>query len=110
MTMPQDTELRLHDRCLCGALPEPLAGASSSKTGQLAALGWRIIPVPEFWPAGRMWNNGKGKGNPPTIDFRHPRDWLVIPPAASAVCAKKIEGRIRAIRWAFEQATAGGAA
>jgi hypothetical protein len=94
---------------LGGDLPEPMARKGRTKTAQLAAaLGWRILPVPQFWQAHQMWRNREGTdGNSAYIDFKHPREWLVIPPDDTGMPAQKIEGGSAAIRWAEKQATSG---
>lgn len=94
-------ELSLGGRASRGQAETPTKG---SKTAQLIALGWRILPIPEFRAAGHMWHDDKGNGNPAIVDFAHPREWLVIPPDDMDLRAQKVNGRICAIRWAWKQA------
>lgn len=106
-----ETEMRLAELLLGGHLPQPLASkAKGTKTAQLLALGWRVLPIPNFWRACSLMHDGKGNGNAPFIDFEFPHEWLVIPPDDADMPARKIKGRICALRWAYEQATAGRAA
>lgn len=94
---------RLQSAMLGGGGPKEVAG-KNSKTAKLANLGWRILPVPDFWPARQLFDDGKGGGNPAFICFRSPRDWLVIPPDASAFPARKFLGQRAAIQWAWQLA------
>ena len=70
-------------------------------------LGWRILPIPFFWPAKAFWHDpNTGQGNAPCICFAHPREWAVIPPEGHPEPARVIQGRVRAVRWALAQANA----
>jgi hypothetical protein len=100
--MERGLALRIQERALGGAVPEQVT--RRTKTAQLAALGWRLVPIPEFWAAKEAWRDGQGNGNAAFVDFRNCHDWLVISPDDSGLMATKIEGRVRAIRWAYEQA------
>jgi hypothetical protein len=102
--MNKNLTLRLQEMALDGAAPSS-TGKGGSKAAQLEAWGWRILPIPQFWGASQLWHDGKGNGNPPSIDFRHPREWLVIPPDGVDVPATKISGRICAVRWGYERAS-----
>src|SRR5437588_12559816 len=96
MSREKEMSLRLIGRMLGGDPPEPMASKGRTKTAQLAALGWRILPVPQFWQARQMWRNNEGTdGNSAYIDFKHAREWLVIPPDDTGIPAQKIEGRNR---------------
>jgi len=106
--LPLSARLKL--AVMGGALPHSGSASSSTrrgtKTAWLAGLGWRVLPIPQFWAARQMWHDPRtGEGNPAYIDFAHPREWVVIPPEGHALAARKIVGRVCAIRWAYEQAT-----
>lgn len=107
MSMPADFYFGFRESTLGGALPDPGSLKGKTKTAQLAALGWRILPIPYFWQAGRLWRDHRGNGNPAFIDFKHPHEWLVIPPDSAGVPAQKFTGRSRAIGWAYRQAVFG---
>ena len=81
-----------------------------TKTAQLAARGWRILPVPVFWEARSLWHDGAGRGNPAFIDFHACHEWVVIPPDSMGIRATVLKGRVRAIRWAWAQMEGGRAA
>lgn len=105
---PTSFQARLAERLLGGDVCDAaVAKGRRTKTAQLTALGWRILPIPLFWRAKGLWHTDNGNGNPAMIDFRHPHEWLVIAPDNFDIPAQKIRGRTRAIQWAHERATAG---
>lgn len=74
MSREREMSLRLQEAMLGGDLPEPMASKGKTKTAQLAALGWRILPVPQFWGSRERWHNSENTdGNPAVIDFKRPR-------------------------------------
>ncbi len=103
MSMDKQICLRLADLMLGGETPSGDTGPRT-KTAQVAALGWRILPVPNFWKAGELWHDKNGNGNPAHIDFAHVREWLVIPPESTGLRARKFTGRRPAIQWAYSLA------
>ena len=89
--------------CLGGSAPKAGKG-SRTKTGRLAAVNWRIIPIPTFWAACQLFHDGKGNGNPAYVDFERPREWLVVPPETVPLRARKFNNRRHAIAWAWGEA------
>ena len=82
----------------------------SSLTAQIERLGWKLLPIPFFWPAGHAWHDPlSGKRNAAFIDFNHVREWLIVPPEESSIRARKVAGKICAIRVAHRLATVGEA-
>lgn len=102
---PEDMPMmhRVLSLSLGGNAPRPVAG-SRTKTMRLAAIGWRILPIPTFWAARELLHDASGNGNPAFIDFNHPREWLVIPPESVDLPAQKFTGRRLAIAWAWSRA------
>jgi hypothetical protein len=66
MNMP----LRLQEVMLGGETPRPISNKGKTKIARLAALGWRIIEVPQFFEARALWHDKNGGGNPAVIDFQ----------------------------------------
>jgi hypothetical protein len=103
--MKKEMELRIAELSLGGEAPKTQTGTRKTKLARVTALGWRVVAVPKFWAAGQLLRDSRGNGvNPAFIDFSHAREWLVIPPDHVDMAARKIAGRICAIRWAFQQA------
>lgn len=104
---PANFQARLAERLLGRQLEDnAVAKGRRTKTAQLTALGWRILPIPSFCRARELWHDDAGNGNPAMIDFGFVLEWLVIAPEDFDLPAQKIRGRIRAIRWAYDKAMA----
>jgi len=71
----------------------------------LRELGWRILPLPGLvgsGPTARLHRTSNG--------WVGTNGWVVIPPdARTNLLPQRFDGRNRAIRWAYEQATSGSA-
>jgi hypothetical protein len=91
---------------LGGDLPKPASG-KGGLTGKIEHLGWRIIPIPNFWSKGQLWHDRKGNGNPAYIDFDHAHEFLIVPPESSEITARKVTGKVCAIREAYRLAMSG---
>jgi hypothetical protein len=119
MITPEDREAGLPLKALLqvqslgGALPGETQRGTKGKgkgtlTAQIERLGWKLLPIPHFCPAGRMWHNpDTGKGNAAFIDFAHANEWLIVPPEDSPIRARKVDGKICAIRAAYRLAIFG---
>lgn len=76
-----------------------------SKAGRLVAAGWKLLPIPYFWPEGRLWHNSQtGQRNDALISFFSPAGWVAIPPESADMAARVFPNPspINAIRWAFD--------
>lgn len=73
----------------------------TSQIEQARQMGWRVLPLPVFVPACR---SSTGQGSAARVCFRHPREWVVIPPEDHPAPVRTIRGRVRAVRWALSQA------
>ena len=106
MITPEDREAGLPHSALSklhawgGEPPQPVAGGSQSMTGQLCRLGWRILPIPMFKPT-----DARDGDIPPTISFTLGNEWLILPPEDSPIRARKVAGKVTAIRTAWGLAT-----
>jgi hypothetical protein len=119
MITPEDREAGLpinallQVQALGGALPEETQRGTKGKgrgtlTAQIERLGWKLLPIPYFHAAGRMWHNpDTGKRNAAFIDFAHAHEWLIVPPEDSPIRARKAGGKICAIREAYRLAMLG---
>lgn len=77
-----------------------------SRSAQRA--GWKLLPVPFFWPAHQFWNNGNGRRNAACIDFSHPRDYancLADSGRKSPVCSKPAQAATRIVPLSFRNAS-----
>jgi hypothetical protein len=103
MSTPEDREAGLSLSALlqlqglAGNLPQPVAGSKGCMSGQLVRLGWKVLPMPKFWGERQLthWDSG---GNKAFIDFGHPNEWLIVPPEDSPIRARKVAGKLCAIR------------
>lgn len=102
LPMPALLELASHG----GSPPQPITGKRGTMSGTLGELGWRVLPIPNFWSECQLlkWQGG---GNKAFIDFGHVHEWLIVPPDDSPLRARKVAGRIRAIRAAYRLAVFG---
>jgi hypothetical protein len=78
----------------------PPVWEEGSKPAKLAAVGWRILPIPKAIEAG--WNGP----HPATLDFRNPTGYLVQPPDDSPRAARKFPNLKAAVAWASKRAKA----
>jgi len=112
MITPEDREAGLSLSALLqlqglgGNLPQPVTGSKGSMSGQLARLGWKVLPMPSFW-GDRQLMHWDGGGNKAFIDFGHTNEWLIVPPEDSPIRARKVAGKICAIRAAYRLAMLG---
>ena len=112
MITPEDREAGLSLSALLqrqglgGSLPQPVAGSKGSLSGELSRLGWKVLPIPGFWRE-RQLMHWEGGGNKAFIDFNHINEWLIVPPEDSPIRARKVAGKLRAIRAAYRLAMLG---
>ena len=116
MIMPEDREAGLPMTALLriselgGGIPEPIAGkATGSLTAQFQRLGWKLLPIPRFWAPRELTNGPNGSGNRAFIDFHHSYEWLIVPPEDSPIRARKVSGKVCAIRETYRLAMFGEA-
>ena len=102
-----DIRSGLHEMSLGGRGSRSGAGRGTL-TARVTGLGWRIVPVPNFWSAKQFWHDDKGNWNAAFADFSHPREFLIIPPADIDGVAIKVEGPVVAVRRAVAWAIAEG--
>ncbi len=101
MNTDQNGERKLHYN---DPRREMARGKVSSKIEQARAAGFRILPVPRFFPAGFCYDPKRNIKSAFFISFSTADTWLVIPPDTIDLPGQKFEGRNRAVNWAVEQA------
>ena len=80
-----------------------------SKRAQVEALGWAVVPIPRFWPAGALWHDtATGRESPASWDDKNPVGWTANPPPGFPADPRRFDTSSPnpAVRWAYDQAMA----